>query len=109
MILKKDGRNNKGCLLLAIRNDNPCETDKEYAAKFSRGGLFPTTAFYPNTFGLYTLQGNTSEMTSTAGVAAGGNFTLGIDQAQFNSTQNFSRPEFWLGFRCVAEKVAISY
>jgi formylglycine-generating enzyme required for sulfatase activity len=108
-VYKKTGRNDKGCLLIGIRNDNPCEADKQYAAKFSKGGLFPATAFYPNSFSLYNVQGNVSEMSSQEGIAAGGNFTVGMDQAQFNSTHSYAGPEFWLGFRCVAEKVKVEY
>lgn len=103
-IYKKTGRNSKGCLLINILNENPCENDKKYAAQDARDGIFPTTSFFPNVYGIFTLQGNVSEMTSVKGVAAGGNYSLPMDQAHFDSKQNYSKPEIWLGFRCVAQK-----
>jgi formylglycine-generating enzyme required for sulfatase activity len=98
------GRNNGGCLLLNIRNDSPCETDLIQAARYSRGGLFPSRSFSPNILGIYNLQGNVSEMTSIRGVAAGGNYSLSMEEAHFGSVQSYAKPESWLGFRCVAQK-----
>jgi formylglycine-generating enzyme required for sulfatase activity len=98
-----NGRNSKGCLLMAIMNDNPCENDKKYAAK-ARGGIFPATSFFANQHGLYCMQGNVSEMTSSNGIAVGGNYSLTAADAHFNSKQEFKKAEVWLGFRCVAER-----
>jgi formylglycine-generating enzyme required for sulfatase activity len=102
-IYEGNGRNSKGCLLMNIVNDNPCENDKKYMTK-AKGGIFPAYAFFPNQFGLYCMQGNVSEMTSEDGVAVGGNYQLAAQDARFNSKQEYKKPETWLGFRCVAEK-----
>ena len=102
-IYEGNGRNSKGCLLMNIVNDNPCENDKKYMTK-AKGGIFPAYAFFPNQFGLYCMQGNVSEMTSEEGVAAGGNYLLTAQESRFNSKQEYKKPETWLGFRCVAEK-----
>ena len=103
LVYEGNGRNSKGCLLLNILNDNPCENDKKYMTK-ARGGIFPANAFFPNQHGLYCMQGNVSEMTSEQGTAVGGNFQLTAADARFNSKQEYKKPEVWLGFRCVAEK-----
>jgi formylglycine-generating enzyme required for sulfatase activity len=98
------GRNLHGCLLINIRNDKPCENDKNYADRESLEGLFKTNSFYENGLGLLTLQGNVSEMTSEKGVSVGGNYNLPMEQARFDSKQLYSKPESWLGFRCVAQR-----
>ncbi|MBI1768568.1 MAG: SUMF1/EgtB/PvdO family nonheme iron enzyme [Bacteroidetes bacterium] len=102
-VYEGNGRNSKGCLLLNIVNDNPCENDKKYMVK-ARGGIFPAISFFANQYGLYCMQGNVSEMTSEQGIAVGGNFQLTAADARFNSKQEYKKPEAWLGFRCVAEK-----
>src|SRR5258708_4342360 len=102
-VYEETGRNSKGCLLMAIINDNPCENDKRYAVK-AKGGIFPVHSFFANQYGLYCMQGNISEMTSEQGVAIGGNYLLPATEAHFNSKQEYTKPEVWLGFRCVAEK-----
>jgi formylglycine-generating enzyme required for sulfatase activity len=102
-VYEGNGRNLKGCLLMNIVNDNPCENDKKYMVK-AKGGIFPADSFFPNQYGLYCMQGNVSEMTSEQGVAIGGNFQLTAAEARFNSKQEYKKPEVWLGFRCVAEK-----
>ena len=101
-VYEGNGRNSKGCLLMNIINDNPCENDKKYMTK-ARGGIFPAYSFFPNQYGLYCMQGNVSEMTSEQGVAIGGNYQLTAADARFNSKQEYKKPEVWLGFRCVAE------
>lgn len=60
-------------------------------------------AFKPNKFDVYDLFGNVSEMTSTKGIALGGNFTLYANQCRNDSIQNYKKPEKWLGFRCIVK------
>jgi hypothetical protein len=49
----------------------------------------------------YDLFGNVSEMTSTKGIAKGGNYSTFANQCNIDSVQNYTKPEKWLGFRCV--------
>ncbi|MBI5218324.1 MAG: SUMF1/EgtB/PvdO family nonheme iron enzyme [Bacteroidia bacterium] len=46
--------------------------------------------------------GNVSEMTSVKGIAKGGNYKLYANQCHPDSVQHYSKPEKWLGFRCIA-------
>lgn len=45
--------------------------------------------------------GNVSEMTLEKGIAKGGNYMLYANQCHVDSVQKYSKPEKWLGFRCV--------
>jgi hypothetical protein len=40
-------------------------------------------------------------MTSIKGVSKGGNFGLYANQCNIDSIQNYTKPEKWLGFRCI--------
>jgi formylglycine-generating enzyme required for sulfatase activity len=53
--------------------------------------------------GIYNLLGNVAEMTATPGLAKGGSFLHPPAECTINSEQFYSRPQVWLGFRCVAE------
>jgi hypothetical protein len=53
---------------------------------------------------LYDLFGNVSEMTSTKGIAKGGNYLTFANQCNIDSVQYYTKAETWLGFRCVIVK-----
>ncbi len=55
--------------------------------------------------GAYEIFGNASEMTSIKGVAKGGNYLLYANQCHPDSIQYYNKPEKWLGFRCIAERI----
>ena len=61
--------------------------------------------FKPDKNKILDLFGNVSEMTATKGIAKGGNYTQFANQCHPDSIQNYSKPEKWLGFRCIAEKI----
>lgn len=58
-------------------------------------------SFDPDKNGLYDFFGNLSEMTSIKGVSKGGNYNLYAKQCHVDSTQYYTKPEKWLGFRCL--------
>jgi uncharacterized protein (TIGR02145 family) len=66
------------------------------------GRLMAVGAFPSDNLKLFEVYGNVSEMTSEKGIAKGGNFTLYAKQCHPNSVQHYSKPEIWLGFRCIA-------
>jgi formylglycine-generating enzyme required for sulfatase activity len=62
-------------------------------------------AFLPNFYGTYNMIGNTAEMVSEKGAAKGGSFIHPLDSCKISINQYYSKPEMWLGFRCVAVKI----
>ncbi len=64
--------------------------------------ICPTGRFRNNQFHLYDTKGNLSEMTVKNGISMGGNYTMTFSQINNNMKQTYSKPEIWLGFRCVA-------
>jgi Sulfatase-modifying factor enzyme 1 len=64
--------------------------------------LVRVDAFWPTKPGVYCLQGNAAEMTSTKGVAMGGSFRHYARQSENDQIQSYSKAEDWLGFRYVA-------
>ncbi len=56
-----------------------------------------------NGFGLYAMIGNVSEMTDAPGISKGGSWAQLIEECRISSRQYYSKPEGWLGFRCVCE------
>ncbi|MES2689104.1 MAG: SUMF1/EgtB/PvdO family nonheme iron enzyme [Bacteroidota bacterium] len=62
-------------------------------------------SYFPNELGVYDLFGNVSEMVAEKGVSKGGNYQLYGNKCHIDSIQGYSKPEQWLGFRCVAEEV----
>jgi len=62
-------------------------------------------SYFKNVYGCYNLIGNVAEMSSEKGVAKGGSFIHPLDSCKISIDQNYSKPEMWLGFRCVAVKL----
>jgi formylglycine-generating enzyme required for sulfatase activity len=62
-------------------------------------------AYYPNKLGLYNTLGNVAEMSSTKGIAKGGGYIHTKEEIESGKDFLYSKPESWLGFRCVCEKV----
>lgn len=53
--------------------------------------------------GFYNLLGNVSELTSEQGIAVGGSWFEPNEDGNFQAKYQYSKPEAWLGFRCVFE------
>jgi formylglycine-generating enzyme required for sulfatase activity len=62
----------------------------------------PTKSYFPNKFDLYQLIGNVAEIISKKGLAKGGSFVHTFEESKITWDQNYTKPERWLGFRCVA-------
>ena len=62
-------------------------------------------AFLPNFYDAYNMIGNVAEMISEKGVAKGGSFIHPLDSCKVSINQYYSKPEMWLGFRCIAVKI----
>lgn len=85
------------CKVFNYRADK-CDCDIPYF------GTVPlrTEGFFPNNLGAYDVFGNVSEMTATKGESLGGNFRQRAVQCHIDSVQYYTKPEDWLGFRCIA-------
>ncbi len=68
----------------------------------TRNLVTPAKSFYVSKSGTYNMIGNIGEMISEKGIAKGGSFNHQLDSCRFIFDQYFSKPENWLGFRCVA-------
>ena len=51
----------------------------------------------------YHLIGNVAEMIDKKGVAKGGSYIHTISESYFTNRIKYSKPTYWLGFRCVCE------
>ncbi len=92
----KDSMNTKNCALYNYKIKCDCNDLAQ--------GISVILAYYPEKTGAYEFYGNVSEMTSIKGIAKGGNYGLYAAQCHPDSVQYYSKPEPWLGFRCIAVK-----
>jgi uncharacterized protein (TIGR02145 family) len=91
----KDSITEKKCLF-NFRYSHNCQNNNQ---KLNCIGSFP-----PNKSGGFEIFGNVSEMMAEKGEARGGNYMLYAKQCHVDSIQHFSKPENWVGFRCIAVK-----
>lgn len=61
----------------------------------------------PNNFGMLDMIGNVAEFTDKEGWAKGGGWATYLDASTIKRRQLYSKPEAWLGFRCVCEVTVI--
>ena len=81
---------------------------KKYKFENRGCGKMPINGFsfnhYPKTFSGYwtkNTQGNVAEMTIIKGEAVGGSFFHYARESYNNNVNKYTKPEIWLGFRCV--------
>ncbi len=100
-----DSVNVKGCPTFNYKN---CLClDCSYAKKLKkmpvalRSGKEPVYvwAYYQQLDEVYNLVGNVAEMTSEKGIAKGGSCSHFASEATAGKSQEYSKPEQWLGFR----------
>lgn len=100
-----DSVNSKSCPLFNFKNcvclDCPYgkKLEKMPVARMSGKAPVYVSAYAPNDFGIFNLKGNVAEMTSEKGIAKGGSFAHFATEATPGSSQEYSKPELWLGFR----------
>jgi len=61
----------------------------------------PVDTKFPNKFGLHNMIGNVAEMISEKGISKGGSFLHSLYKCQISDSVAYTKPEPWLGFRCV--------
>ncbi len=57
----------------------------------------------PDKYNRYHLIGNVAEMVDMKGVAKGGSYIHSISDSYYTKRINYTKPAYWLGFRCVCE------
>ncbi|TXB65835.1 SUMF1/EgtB/PvdOfamily nonheme iron enzyme [Vicingus serpentipes] len=99
--IKKDGEKQKFNL----------KKNKEYfmgvASKLPENAdvTAPIDSYWPNDYGVYNIIGNVAEMTQEEGVAKGGSWIHTEEEANLELEISYTKPESWLGFRCVFEVI----
>ena len=61
----------------------------------------PVYSYWKNSFGLFNTFGNVSEMTAEKGISKGGSWYHQLEECRPGKDIPYSKPESWLGFRCV--------
>ncbi len=77
---------------------------KKWAMVMHGHDLMRVEAYQPTKLGLnglYGLEGNAAEMTSTEGIAMGGSFRQYAGECSSDHQQTYSGPQDWVGFRYV--------
>lgn len=98
-----DSVNTSKCALFHYRGVKSCYESEYWLLKNTstdRAG-----SYFPDASGIYDLAGNVSEMLSEKGLSKGENYLLYAANSHIDSVQTYSKPEIWLGFRCVAEEI----
>jgi hypothetical protein len=97
-IISTDNR----CRLFNYKVTNPCKEMVETG--YSQSKLQVIASNEPDKNKIYDTFGNVSEMVSEKGMSKGGNYLVYANQCHPDSVQYYSKPEKWLGFRCIAIK-----
>lgn len=79
---------------------SPCQ-DKDITNSSQGQSLLRVDSYEPTSLGLFGIQGNAAEMTTSRGIAMGGSFRHYAKQSGNTEIQSYSSPEDWLGFRYV--------
>lgn len=98
----RDSLHANGCPMFNYAYKNPCDRFMNNSLEYPRqiGGV----RFMTDENNAYDVYGNVSEMVAEAGVSKGGNYLTPASNCHIDSIQHYTKPEKWLGFRCVAVK-----
>ena len=61
----------------------------------------PVYSYWPNSFNLYNMIGNVSEMVLEKGISKGGSWRNILEECRVGKDILYTKSEAWLGFRCV--------
>ena len=101
VITNLDSLNHQGCALYNFIHCSCVSQTKKDSNQFLGKFLMPADAYFPTALGLYNLQGNAAEMTSTEGKAMGGSYRHYAKDSYNNLIQHYIGGEEWLGFRYI--------
>lgn len=102
-----------GCFSNLGRNDKDQLTSNHIwepkdSIEAKRGYVFehadvttPVYSYWKNSFGLFQMIGNVSEMVLEKGISKGGSWCHRLEQCRVGKDIRYEKPTSWLGFRCV--------
>lgn len=83
----------------------PLSTVNQESSKFHKSSLkiASNTNSINNSLGISDMIGNVAEFVSEKGISKGGSWAHSLEGSAIRNRQAYSKPEAWLGFRCVCE------
>lgn len=99
----QNGVNTHGCAIYNHRHESWCENNINMKHQYGYGVPMVVSYFFPDVNGLFDLMGNVAEMTSVKGIAKGGSCIHDATDCQPGAENKYDQPQFWLGFRVVAD------
>lgn len=97
---------NCDCFVMNVRTvkvTKPSKHKNISKIEFTQGrGLVPVWGYIPTSLGLFNIEGNAAEMTSTEGISMGGSYQQTTRETYNDQSQPYTKPEGWLGFRYIA-------
>ena len=95
-----DSVNTKGCHLYNFKGSENCPSS-EHRLKYygTVKGIVGGYSYNPDLNGIYCLLGNVAEMTSTPGLAKGGNYKMYAKEILANKPLIYTKPSELIGFR----------
>jgi formylglycine-generating enzyme required for sulfatase activity len=96
--LSNNGKNEKGIYLLNCVNPLP---NGDCMTKENADVTAPVKSYNKNQIGLYNILGNVAEMVQEKGISKGGGWKNSLEQCRVGFDAEYTKPNAWLGFRCV--------
>jgi len=97
-----DSLSKKGNCFVLNCSTAKCKTEAKDKQSLSQGkALEHVNSYFPTSLGLYNIEGNAAEMTSTEGIAMGGSYRQAARESYNDKQQKYTKPEDWLGFRYI--------
>jgi|GEM_PF-2527973 len=101
VITNLDSLNHQGCALYNFIHCSCVSQTKKDINQSLGKYLVRADAYFPTALGLYNLQGNAAEMTTSEGEAKGGSYRHYAKDSYNNQIQHYIGAEDWLGFRYI--------
>jgi formylglycine-generating enzyme required for sulfatase activity len=99
----KNGINVHGCAIYNHAHNSWCDNNKNMKMRYGYGVPMEVGWFFADYNGLMDVMGNVAEMTAEEGIAMGGSAMHPASSCQPGVKIPYEGPQWWLGFRLVAE------
>jgi formylglycine-generating enzyme required for sulfatase activity len=99
-IFTNAGKNNKGQMVFNHIHERDT-TERTGCVSNEADVIAPAYSYWKNSFGLFNTFGNVCEMVSEKGTCKGGSWRHKLEECRPGKNIPYSKPEAWLGFRCV--------